>query len=564
MKLLLAAALALAVLWILAPWDSRMPEPEDLAGTATAPPSGPRTVPALALSTDDERRAERAPVAVAAPEGLALRGRLRGTVPTARWTAALALHIKGLVARERRRARLEVPVAGDGSFEVRLPDWTRSCDEFELRVIAEDPWHLPLDARFGAEARASDTLDLDVVPIGIVAGTVVDDSGSGVPAARIAALEMRRERGDLSDPRATVNTDAEGAFVLRVPLEAELLLVAVPMREASISGLRLTGHEGAITDSNQTRDDLLPASAIVRTALGTRVELAALRLASPAPVSGSVLWQDGSPVPGVGVVWMPQDATTTVWIVERNLGRWDDGGTAWAGRTTTDERGRFAVPVAPGRPGVCFLVDGAGRNHALVAPARAVGPADLTFRLVGRTTIRVSEGDRRIAEARVTIDVPRGRLQPLRTDAAGEVHLLHGTSAACDVEIEVPGHRRVVRTVPAPSADGALVTIALELRPMATARIMLAGADELRRLRFLFERFDTDEPLLPLVVERRRERPDEPFVFELPLGRYRVTLQAAAGAPQQETITESRTFELAVGPGGADLSVPIDAGGRSR
>src|SRR5690606_20145135 len=113
-----------------------------------------------------------------------------------------------------------------------------------------------------------------VTPVAVLIGKVVDFAGEPVPAVRVCAFDPWAP----TEARAETNTAVDGSYRLAVPVAAPVLLVAMPMQEASRRSMRLLRPGGQVADCNVPRDDLLPSCLPVAPRFGAVLEVPELRL----------------------------------------------------------------------------------------------------------------------------------------------------------------------------------------------------------------------------------------------------------------------------------------------
>ncbi|HEX5051819.1 MAG TPA: sigma-70 family RNA polymerase sigma factor [Planctomycetota bacterium] len=571
-QVLLGGAVLVSALWLLLPLRTP-PAPAVAGGAGDAAPAV-----ATAVARGDAAPAHAMPVtrdAVPLPDVMAnteLQGRLVGLHPDVPWTAPLALRARSSDVQHEHE--VELPVTADGMFAATLPAWFARDESVELQLRARDAFYLPVDARFGLRALAQPIV-VPVEPTGVVTGRVVDPRGIGVPAARVAAFLQPAESSRAAPAAAEVhmrcstNTDAGGNYRLQVPLAAPLLLLAVPMHEASSGGRRMIGEGGAIADDDTHRDDLLPANQRVTTRWGRVAEVPELQLHEPAYVTGSVTTGEGAPLVGVEMIWIHDtaDGPALYDVSLGNLMTWTDGSTGRIALTKTDANGRFRLPATPGKQGVCYPRDGQGRMEPFVAMVRATPPAESTFDLEGGiAVVRVLCGGMPVPGVKVLTDSIGDRLTPFErrreTDASGEVRFLRSTRASHDLRIQRPGGEdRRVELLPGTSATEPLV---VELAPLPAAPVTLEfeAASRVRQVELTWRRLDAK--VAPLRRCAFRNDGDGPFHVDVPSGRYELVVDAPSRAERRDTFLLRSTQEVEVPLRGCELTLPAAHGGRVR
>ncbi|HZN37974.1 MAG TPA: carboxypeptidase-like regulatory domain-containing protein [Planctomycetota bacterium] len=544
--------------------------------TTEAVPDAPTTAASVTVAEASRRDAADAATApqtrteVPVPPGLVLGGQLVGLHPEVSWTAPIVLRATSRVADAEHEHEAKIAVAADGTFDMVLPAWSRQ-GTLDLRLEARDPFYLPVDARFGSEVRTREQpISVNVEPTSVVVGKVVDPHGAGVPAARVGAFlpASDRFRGEVF-MRCSTNTDANGTYRLQVPMATAVLLLALPMHEASLSGNRLITEDGAITDDNVHRDDLLPSSVRVVTRWGQVTEAPELRLVDPAYVTGSVTTGDGAPLAGVEVIWIHDTADGPA-LFDRQLGNlmiWSDGTTGRIARARADANGRFRLPATPGKSGACYPLDAQRRREPSVEMQTATPPAELGFRLEGAVAlVRVLSGGLPLPGIRVVTDSIADRLTPYdrkrQTDANGEVRFLRSKVASQRFLVERPGDVAREVEIPADASEAKPFVIELPRLPSAPVQLEFDAASRVRQVELTWSR--RDAKVLPLQLSRFRNDGEGPFRLDVPEGRYELIVRAPERGERRDTFLLETRYEVEVPMSGRDLKVPIAHGGRIR
>ncbi len=438
----LAVTAAVALAWVA--W----PRAEDSQRSPVVPASGPDARFAagtsdpkhdvgLRTATGEPAIPERGVVVAELATDFVREGRLVGVVPAAPIDAPLEIRFDGRVDGVRREHEARIPVQPDGRFRLVLPPWANDCERFDLRIDFHGLWYSDLTKRFEGELqRDASELLLEVQPIGIVTGRVVDGDGEPVVAARIVAMDPREaeDPGEMTTLFGQTNSGSEGAFLLKVRCEGPTILLALPMQEASLSGLRLQMMrpvneqelvaDAPVTDCNAHRDDLLPAYREAEIVFGRQTDLAPIALDVPSPITGRVVDPKGDGIPGLGVWWLPQDARRYAYVAGRNLALWDDDRAGWAWRGLCGDDGRFGLWANPGRPGVCRPSKIDGGNLPWLTPVPAIAPTHVELRLERRVTIRLLRDGAPVADVRLKPHRTGGfEPIPLVTDESGELQL---------------------------------------------------------------------------------------------------------------------------------------------
>lgn len=560
-----AAGLAVAalLLWQLLPLAAPPMQPQ---------PPTPMPAPVAAQASADAERPQAPPTPEARqalPAQRALHCQLVGLHPRAPWTAAVRVSFEG---RDRAADRWEehdercTPDAS-GAFAVALPPWAERCEQFELRFAAEDPLYLPLQVRDKAptlqQGIAGDgRIELPVQVASVVTGKVVDAQGQPVPAARVGALPWRDGR-PLGGPRPQTNTAADGSFHLQAPIDGELLLLLMPMQEASLSGMRMVTRHGAITDCNLLRSDLQAGSARVALRFGEACDAGTIVLPAAATVRGSVR-QAGQPLAGASLRWQPL-AATVVWQLpfEHLLvtgfaeGRVHVQPAATSQqRWTTDERGQFALPAPPQNAGELRLQPPDGAAAWFVPPRPATAPCRVDFELQPTLQLRVLCAGEPVAGVGVQPEGASGDAI-LATDARGEVRLLREHGGPVRLRLLPPG--AAAQTI---EVAGDETTFVVQLPGLATVPVALEvlGDHRVRQIEGSLQPLDRDAVAIPFA--RFRNDGTGPFVLQAPPGRYRLHLQAPARAERRDTFPCSLDQDVVIAAGGAALEVRVRHGGR--
>jgi hypothetical protein len=370
--------------------------------------------------------------------------------------------------------------------------------------------------------------------------------------------------------RCSTNTDADGNYRLQVPAAAPLLLLAMPMHEAMLSGnRRLVAEGGAITDDTVHRDDLLPASARMATRWGQVTEVPELRLAEPAYVTGSLTTGEGAPVAGVEIIWI-HNAADGPPLYDRTLGNlmtWSDGCAGRIALTKTDRNGRFRLPATPGKAGVCYPRDGQGRMEPMVDMVTATPPTEVAFRLEGGiAVVRVLCGGLPVPGVAVTTDSIGDRLTPYdrqrQTDARGEVRLLRSKRSSRQIHVQRPGSEAMDIEIPARASATEPFVVELAALPVAPVQIEFEAAFRVRQVELTWSRLDAT--VTPLRHSPLRSDGDGPFRLDVPPGRYELAVTAPARAEQRDTFLLDTRHEVEVPLQGRGVKLPIAHGGRIR
>ncbi|MBK8095572.1 MAG: hypothetical protein IPK26_00585 [Planctomycetes bacterium] len=521
-KSVMAAAVVLvAVLtwWQLATVD---PVPELPSPTASAPePVRVDTGAALAGTPTVDPDSERSRAAVL-PQRLATNGTfvvlLRGLHAEAPFADRVHFDLEARLEGTWVEAEDAQVPDRDGRIAFALPEWLATAQFHRLRIRCDATDYRDFDLRFDEPPDWRRELVIDVQVIARLTGRVLGPAREPIQAARIVAFAF--DKGIPVDRKLGETTTArDGTFVLRAPPEVRLLLLAVPMQEARLSGALLTGREGAIADCGNVRDDLLPGSVETTGRIGAVTAVPDIVLAAATPIRGHVRWTDGRPVPKA-LVGSQLTATGTFVIsdtvaVQRLAGE----RLAATAVVETDDRGFF---VLPGLAGADFRV-------AVSAVAGHLMPGEWPF-----ANVRPPQ----LAEVRVPlpvrllvtqagVPVPRARVEfpgiEARTEADGAVAVI-----VTEPEPPVVAHasrlRSATRTLTSADA-GREVELRLD-QPMAELAIEFKGDHRVRNAFFRWQQLDGDEHG---GHHGMRDDSSGPFRLLLPPGGYRLQVGPAGG-----------------------------------
>ncbi|MCA8967166.1 MAG: sigma-70 family RNA polymerase sigma factor, partial [Planctomycetes bacterium] len=263
-----ALAAAAALLWW-SPWvDVPIPITAEVVADAPATTVTSSAVHDPAVrGAPAERHAQTLP---ARPAAMALTAELVGLVDGMRWQPPLVIRAKGKVDDGWQEHEAVAVAEPTGAFSFELPGWAREATTLELQVgpRRSDPNYDCEGARFDKDAMlVRKPLFVPVTVIAQLTGRVVDESGMGVPAARVCAYRAADALPN-GAVLAQCNTDGAGYYTLRTPAEGDLALIALPMEPAQLSGMRLQLENGAIMDAGKPRTDLLPIGVLARTRFG--------------------------------------------------------------------------------------------------------------------------------------------------------------------------------------------------------------------------------------------------------------------------------------------------------
>ncbi len=503
-----------------------------------------------------------------------LHGQLVGLRDGIAWTAALIVELHGTDRMTRKDAERNehIAVARDGSFLLPLPDWDLSHAVIE----ASDPLHLPLFEWCRSERLARERLEVAVQPAAVLTGRVIDSADRAVPAARVCAFDVTTVQPS-TDALAATNTESDGSYRLHVGAAAPLMLVAVPMHEIdllTVSGL--FALRGGMPDSNQVRDDLLPACSRVVTVLGQVAELPALVVREAAAVTGIVRWADGRPLPDATVYARPDNGAAQLMLDARDLigqtpesrrsmplrGQWYNGDrVACAAESKTDATGAFRLGAVHGVP-VSLSVTVPG-FHAWIGggPQTTVVPPATWFPAIPAQTLTVRlKLDDRPLQGKVTVEDDQG-WRTTDTDAQGTYPILVFQPENVTVRGSAPGWPSAERALRADETWPSEVVFDLAHVPSGRLRLEVVGAHRVRQLRLT---------LLPQPNGREFEenlvRGHEagPFQLRVRPGRHLLRVRAVEGTECSDAFLVACEQVIDVLESGADLRIDVVHGGRIR
>jgi RNA polymerase sigma factor (sigma-70 family) len=510
--------------------------------------------------------------------------RLTGLHRDAPWTAAVHVDLEGRDAKEENLESVQhLHPDGEGAFAVALPAWTATCTLFRTSFRADDPLYLPLVERERAGSLAESRLgvagvfELPVQVVSVLTGKVVDPQGAPVPGARLLALPWRDGQVPGS-PRPQANTAADGSFFLQAPMAADLLVLAIPTCEASLSGKRMIGPHGAIPDNGILRHDLLAASARATTQFGVSQDLGILTLPGAVSILG-VVREAGRPLSGVGVAWL-DDVDLLCELDGLRIERMGDGrmfvqpGRDGPQRCVTDAEGRFSIPAAPGQRGACSLVQAgtrfAPRVECYVEPRAVSAPAQVDFDLAPAVVVQVRRGD---APVKATVWHEPWLEGLYLTDERGEVRFLRESATELTakerlaqsllprrLKVRAPGEAEVVVEVPADCSPERPIVVQLGERPMRHVALEVEGDFRVRQVVGWLKPLDAKAGEIPF--SRFRNDSEGPFQLEVPPGRYQLTLWPPQKAERRDTFLIPTQQDVEVGAGDTSWSVRMRHGGR--
>ena len=526
---------------------------ERLAPDAVAMPGervrAAASAPGRAEPADREAVVLPDPMAFPSPEWTV---RLLGIDPEVPWTAPLQLvfqdqfDVRGFADAEG--VFRFVPPAG-----ARLPGITL------IRLVAADP-HYRVQPCVLPTVGLQETgqQDFPVFPVARLRGRVLGPDGAGI-AARVRAFV-----GDAAGPRepllARTTADADGRYELRVPPGTPVLVLADAVHEdvaALLSSdqvpvllrhLQARSPDELLPDHRQPSRDLLPAG--LRTEAMVREERVVpdLRLVRPASLSGTVTFADGRPWAAARVRAAPT-ATSVPWHAHLYWSPLE--GLVAGAEATTDDRGHFAMPLAPGVAMHLVVESARWRSPDVAASIVAAAPDEVAIVTAGTPLLvrALSDG---VLATKVHIDVDAATV-PAPT---GELSLVLGPGP---VRLRARTGERWSAWQALPSANRPAV-LTLELAPVALAdvTIRLRSDQAVTEAVFVWQPLPTGPRQQDTLACAGR---DDPFRLRMPPGRYRLTVCGRAGAPGGDYLMPMQ-IDLDVPPAGFHGSYEVEFGSR--
>ncbi|MFO1032249.1 MAG: sigma-70 family RNA polymerase sigma factor [Planctomycetota bacterium] len=550
------------VWWVAGAASSAGSPPARATAAVAVAAADPAESLATAPPTEDAPDLDRRPAPVAAPTS-DLAVRLLGLDPRAPWTARLRLRLEGRdEARDEWLSHEDAFVPdGDGQGRFALPAWAHDRTT-KWRVVGEDPNYLDVEVLRDGALPLATGLTIEVQAVAVLRGRVVDEAGAPVPAARIAAFLLAEGRPEAEPSRLTSTSD-DGAFVLQVPPDTPLYLVAAAMEEASLSGRRLTSRHGAIATLGRFRSALSPAACTCRGAVGTVTDAGTIVLPAAVSVTAVVRWSDGGLITGARVVLRPEPAANRL-----SLG--DDASLAFTtvaqqpamlATATTASDGRALLGARPGGRFVLEVteIDGFVLQDPPLAPVGAV-PSTVAIDVPRPVRFVAMADGAPVADAWFELKDAAGSVRRRIRGSKGELQVVPATAADAEVLQVVARADAFVssaRTLQ-PSLQGQRVELAMSPRLARVDVEFEAGPQKVRNARFVFDPVGGG----PSIVETgQRDDRGQPFTMWLEPGRYRVRIGPAQGE-RTGTFLLPSAHDLDLPPGGLRLSVPAAFGGR--
>jgi hypothetical protein len=156
--------------------------------------------------------------------------------------------------------------------------------------------------------------------------------------ARLAEVNLVYYSESSYDSRMFAKTDLEGRFVLKQIPEGDYYLATVLPGYADLLSLMTKAHLEAM--SGEERKQMLALMPKVTISAGHPAHVS-IRIERSTEIDGTVLYDDGSPAPGLIVSYAPMTAGTSAKDVEG----WVMSGipNTFSGPSLTDDRGRFRI-----------------------------------------------------------------------------------------------------------------------------------------------------------------------------------------------------------------------------
>lgn len=358
-------------------------------------------------------------------KGLRLRVQLRGVRPDAPWTAPAKLEIWGddrrdqelVVFEETRRPDVDARVV----FE--LPDWCApQADGYVIQRVslsATDPNYEPLQRRYQSRDLGRE-LVVDVEFVSELSGNVRDTAGKPVAQSRVVAFASRNGQ-PLPGMVATAPTEPDGSYRLLVPPGAPMWLVALPCRRTDYEGYLYRRTQWSMTK------DLLPATKVATATAGAPTIVPDFVLERAAHVTGTVQWDDGTPIAYAWLEASPRGDTLSLTDGEylRRIG----GRVAPGMSIATDQQGRFALPTLAGTTIDVRVLRGPRSQDA----GRWIGDLPQQPASVGKA---------------VVFTVPRPVVLRARCGAEPSAYATVEVAAECMLQTDKSGELTVVPTAP--------------------------------------------------------------------------------------------------------------------
>ncbi len=551
-KLLAAAAVLALASWAL--WPSEVPTAKSDLATGDATSARDATASVANASPPADGGVQR--VAVDARQAAVqpvVRCQLVGLHGNAAWTTPFEVRFPG--AGPAPDPVFAQPDA-HGAFTIAAPS---GGDQFAARLVADDPNYANVDiaASFVLSRHAEQPYEIPVQPVARVVGTVVDFEGTPVQKGRVSAFAWID--GKPRAPHSDATTGSEGEFQIKVPMESELFLVAIAMREMEARERRIA--QGTVPTTTTARDDLLPATVRVQARFGAVSVAPTLTLAKPTMITGELRDPQGRPVPGERVYWSPSDADLDLEIdaFTVNLGgkSWDELIVApWA---TTDERGAFRLAARAGMKGTLYLAQGPSCIEPFTDMRTVTAPAHVPFQLGGNTVVlRVVRAGEPVPGAYMLWEKFAGGDRP-RTDERGELRLLRERAQVQKLTMK-SGGEGVDLELPLDTAPDRSIVVELGALARAFVTFDVTSTVAVKEFAALF-RAAAAKSSDGLTVSRDAEGR---YRCEVVPGDYQISVCASNRAEGDDRFLCAQRLQVLVPPGGAHVPIKLQHGGRLR
>lgn len=406
----------------------------------------------------------------------------------------------------------------DGRIAFSLPEWHADAEFHRLRIRCDATDYRDFDQRIEKPPDWQRELVIDVQVVARLTGRVVGPAGEPIQAARVVAFAV--DNGVPVDRRlGECSTASDGRFVLRAPPDVPLLLLAVSMHEARLSGALMTGRDGAIFDSGQPRVGFLPGSARATGRAGAPLALPDIVLAAAAPIAGRVVWADARPVAKARIASLVTGNGTFAIADDVAVQRLPDDRFAITASAESDAEGAFTLPgLARGDAQVAVhaVADHLLPGEWVVAPVPPSQQVELRLPLPVRVLVTQAG-----APARGATVVFPGIEHPVGDDGAAAVIV---TTPDVPVSAQGRGVRSPNRMLTAADA-GREVELRLD-QALAELAIEFRASHPVRNAFFAWQQVDGAEHG---DLHGRRDDRSGPFRLQMSPGRYRLRVGPAGG-----------------------------------
>jgi hypothetical protein len=308
-----------------------------------------------------------------------LRLRLVGLLAAAPWSTEVTIEWTGFDAshrwRDRRHAKVQKQPDATGVIAIDVPDWPPAVSR-TLRVRTADPLYLDVDLPPVADPDLAIEHSIAVRPAGRWTSRVVDAAGNAQVAGVLAYRPY--EGAAMQRPVAATRTAADGTFVLKVPPEEPLWIIATPV-PPSFLGPR--SRCGTCELARRLRHGIqtLPTCVQATGHLGAAQALPPMVQAQAAIVSGRILRNDEIDVHAPIVTIAPTRGTPLEVMPGLVLHRQSDGKLLLETSVGADLDGNFALPAHPGSEVDVRIGDAQVQAQPVVR--RILAPDQLRFEL---------------------------------------------------------------------------------------------------------------------------------------------------------------------------------------